>query len=67
VRYEPDGSQHRDAAAVARRSTDEASWAAAVQSLGVDVPEGYRVRLVEARFTTPPRGTRKEAERRGRP
>ena len=29
---------------------DEGSWAAAVQALGVDVPDGYRVRLVEAKY-----------------
>jgi hypothetical protein len=29
---------------------DEASWAAAVESLGVSVPDGYRVRLVEAKY-----------------
>lgn len=29
---------------------DESTWAQAVQSLGVQVPTGYRVRLVEARF-----------------
>lgn len=29
---------------------DEASWAAAVRSLGADVPDGYRCRLVEAKY-----------------
>lgn len=29
---------------------DEASWAAAVEALGVSVPDGYRVRLVEAKY-----------------
>ena len=49
VRFEPDGSR---VVTVPPSPTlaDEASWVAAVQSLGVDVPDGYRVRLVEARY-----------------
>jgi len=49
IRYEPDGSQIvtlPPSPALA----DEASWAAAVRSLGTDVPDGYRVRLVEAKY-----------------
>ena len=47
VKYEPDGSRIvtlPPSPAIA----DESGWAAAVQSLGVDVPDGFRVRLVEA-------------------
>ena len=29
---------------------DESSWTAAVESLGVTVPSGFRVRLVEAKY-----------------
>ena len=49
VKYEPDGSRIvtlPPSPAIA----DESGWAAAVQSLGVDVPDGFRVRLVEAKY-----------------
>ena len=49
VRYEPDGSR-TVTLPPSPALADEASWAAAVQSLGVDVPDGYRVRLVEAKY-----------------
>lgn len=49
IRFEPDGSRIvtlPPSPALA----DEESWAAAVRSLGADVPDGYRVRLVEAKY-----------------
>ncbi len=49
VKYEPDGSRIvtlPPSPAIA----DESGWAAAVQSLGVDIPDGFRVRLVEAKY-----------------
>jgi len=49
IRYEPDGSSVitlPPSPALA----DEASWAAAIRALGADVPDGYRVRLVEAKY-----------------
>lgn len=49
IKFEPDGSRIvtlPPSPALA----DEASWAAAVRSLGADVPDGYRVRLVEAKY-----------------
>ena len=49
VRYEPDGSRIVTLPP-SPNLADEASWAAAVSSLGVDVPDGYRVRLVEAKY-----------------
>jgi len=49
VKYEPDGSR-TVTLPPSPALADEASWAAAVQSLGVDVPDGYRVRLVEAKY-----------------
>jgi predicted phosphodiesterase len=61
VRYEPDGTQ-TVTLPPSPPLTDETSWVAAVQSLGIDVPEGYRVRLVEARFD-PYAWTRKEGQR----
>jgi predicted phosphodiesterase len=61
VRYEPDGTQ-TVTLPPSPPLTDETSWVAAVQSLGIDVPDGYRVRLVEARFD-PYAWTRKEGQR----
>lgn len=49
VRYEPDGSR-TVTLPPSPALANEASWAAAVQALGVDVPDGYRVRLVEAKY-----------------
>ena len=49
IRFEPDGSRIvtlPPSPALA----DEDSWAAAVRALGADVPDGYRVRLVEAKY-----------------
>jgi predicted phosphodiesterase len=49
IKYEADGSRIvtlPPSPALA----DEASWAAAVRSLGADVPDGFRVRLVEAKY-----------------
>jgi len=49
VKYEPDGSRIvtlPPSPALA----DESGWAEAVRGLGVDVPDGYRVRLVEAKY-----------------
>lgn len=49
VRFEPDGSRVVTLPP-SPQLEDESSWAAAVEALGVSVPDGYRVRLVEARF-----------------
>ncbi len=49
VRYEPDGSR-TITLPPSPALADEASWAAAITALGVDIPAGYRVRLVEAKF-----------------
>jgi len=49
VRYEPDGSRIVTLPPSPELS-DESSWSAAVESLGVSVPAGYRVRLVEAKY-----------------
>ena len=49
VKYEPDGSKIvtlPPSPALA----DESGWAEAVRGLGVDVPDGFRVRLVEAKY-----------------
>ncbi|MFM1964897.1 MAG: hypothetical protein RL134_622 [Actinomycetota bacterium] len=49
IRYEPDGSQIvtlPPSPALA----DEDSWSTAIRSLGADIPDGYRVRLVEAKY-----------------
>jgi predicted phosphodiesterase len=49
VRFEPNGDRVvtlPPSPALA----DEESWAEAVRSLGADVPDGYRVRLVEAKY-----------------
>ena len=49
VKYEPDGSRIvtlPPSPALA----DESGWAEAVKGLGVDVPDGFRVRLVEAKY-----------------
>lgn len=49
VRYEPGGSM-TVTLPPSPALADEDSWKAAVRSLGVDVPDGWRVRLTEARF-----------------
>jgi predicted phosphodiesterase len=49
VRFEPDGRRIVTMPAGPELG-DESTWAQAVKSLGVKVPTGYRVRLVEARF-----------------
>ena len=49
VRFEPDGRRIVTMPAGPELG-DESTWAQAVESLGVQVPTGYRVRLVEARF-----------------
>lgn len=49
VKYEPDGSRIVTLPPSPELS-DEASWAAAVEALGVTVPDGFRVRLVEAKY-----------------
>ena len=49
VRYKPDGSRVVTLPP-SPELADESSWAAAVQALGVSVPDGYRVRLVEAKY-----------------
>lgn len=49
IKYEPDGTRVvtlPPSPALA----DEESWAAAIRALGADVPDGYRVRLVEAKY-----------------
>jgi predicted phosphodiesterase len=49
VVYQPDGSRLVTLPPTPALA-DEASWAAAVESLGVSVPDGFRCRLVEAKF-----------------
>lgn len=49
VRYEPGGAMTVTVPPSPTLS-DEDSWRAAVESLGVTVPDGWRIRLVEARF-----------------
>jgi hypothetical protein len=49
VRYEPDGSR-TVTLPPSPALADEASWAAAIAALGVDIPDGYRCRLVEAKY-----------------
>lgn len=49
IRFEPDGTRIvtlPPSPALA----DEESWAAAIRALGADIPDGYRVRLVEAKY-----------------
>jgi predicted phosphodiesterase len=49
IKYEADGSR-LVTLPPSPALADEASWAAAVRALGADVPDGYRVRLVEAKY-----------------
>ncbi|MGW7090097.1 hypothetical protein ACWGH2_42310 [Streptomyces sp. NPDC054871] len=49
VRYEQSGSMLVTAPAADPPPQDETGWRARVEELGLVVPEGYRVRLVEAR------------------
>ncbi len=49
VKYEPDGTRIVTLPPSPELS-DEASWTTAVEALGVAVPDGYRVRLVEAKY-----------------
>jgi predicted phosphodiesterase len=49
VRFDPDGSR-LVTLPPSPSLADEDSWRAAVEALGVDVPDGYRVRLVEAKY-----------------
>lgn len=49
VKYEADGSRVVTLPPTPELA-DESSWAAAVEALGVSVPDGYRVRLVEAKY-----------------
>ena len=49
IRYEPDGSS-TVTLPPSPALADEASWAQAVRALGAEVPDGYRVRLVEAKY-----------------
>ncbi|MER7759460.1 hypothetical protein [Streptomyces sp. NPDC097619] len=49
VRYEPGGSMLVTAPAAEAPPQDETGWRARVEALGLAVPDGYRVRLVEAR------------------
>lgn len=50
VRYESDGSRLVTTPAMTALLDDESAWRDAVESLGVQVPDGWRVRLVEMRF-----------------
>lgn len=49
VEYRPDGSRVVTLPP-SPAMDDESSWQAAIESLGVQVPDGYRVRLVEAKY-----------------
>lgn len=49
IKYEPDGSRIVTLPP-SPALTDEQSWTAAVRALGADIPDGYRVRLVEAKY-----------------
>lgn len=49
VRYEPGGAMLVTAPAADAPPKDEPGWRARVEELGLSVPDGYRVRLVEAR------------------
>lgn len=49
VRFEPDGSRIVTLPPTPALE-DESSWAVAVEALGVQVPSGFRVRLVEAKY-----------------
>ena len=49
IKYEADGSR-LVTLPPSPALADEESWAAAVRALGADVPDGYRVRLVEAKY-----------------
>lgn len=49
IRFDPDGSRVVTTPP-SPELADEESWTAAVAALGVTVPDGYRVRLVEAKY-----------------
>lgn len=49
VRFEPDGSRVVTLPPMAALP-DEGAWTVAVEQLGVQVPDGYRVRLAEAKY-----------------
>lgn len=49
VRYEPGGTMVVTAPAAEQPPQSEADWRERVESLGLTIPEGFRVRLVEAR------------------
>lgn len=49
IKYEADGSR-LVTLPPSPALADEASWADAVRALGADVPDGFRVRLVEAKY-----------------
>lgn len=49
VKYEADGSRLVTTPSMTALA-DESEWRAAVESLGIEIPEGWRVRLVEMRF-----------------
>lgn len=49
VKYDPSGAMTVTSLPSPSLSSED-SWKAAVESLGIEVPEGWRVRLVEAKF-----------------
>ena len=49
VKYEPGGSMTITSLPSPQLDTED-SWAEAVRSLGIEVPDGWRVRLVEAKY-----------------
>jgi len=60
IKFEPNGSRLITLPAGPELG-DESTWAAAVQALGVSVPDGFRIRLVEAKFD-PVAWTRDDAD-----
>jgi predicted phosphodiesterase len=50
VKYDPSGAMTVTTPTVEPLTGDEAAWKGMVEALGLEVPEGWRVRLVEAKY-----------------